>query len=427
MSKATLASSVASRIASKLTPVIETAVDPVNRFKARAEHYSFHQLVKFISFPFAILFGANAVPYIRGTDDSNFIFGWRLLAHVGPYHVPRLVEKEEWLKSLKSLSQANDLKLVESEIAQLLTNIEVLTQRRMAVKKMVKRYGFEVFIPIFENLASPPPLNTHRKSHSHFEANLRVAMDVVCATPARERKLDCGIIENFLTNNSDLWESTEESSKRFREYRALILLKLLQNDENVKAAKKSPVIKSFVLSEIGPSKHEPFPAFPIVPLLYQFKTEKLGFEHFDIIRRIRTMLELPVSEEEKQIVRKSLALEHKLDLVNFEQLVYLTICYASLRVVPLISEYSVKVLSRAANVIARSVLGATVLETTYRAEEHLIQTAPWYESSGLTASAAVASANILVGALVLRYFPYCGVPWCMIRAKDSFSDTFRFI
>jgi hypothetical protein len=98
-----------------------------------------------------------------------------------------------------------------------------------------------------------------------------------------------------------------------------------------------------------------------------------------------------------------------------------------LRVVPLISEYSVKVLSRAANVIARSVLGATLLETTYRAEEHLIQTAPWYEASGLFSSAAMTASNVFFGALALKYFPYCGVPWLMIRVKDSFSDTFRFI
>lgn len=424
-----MSTSVVSRIAAKLNAAIQTAVDPAQRFKTKFEkHYSFFQLAKLLSLPAALAFALNAVPFLRGSDD-NFFYGWRLLAHVGPYHLPRLVEKEEWKSSLERLGKANELQLIESEIAQLLSNIEVVTQRRIAVKKIVKKYGFSVFTPIFENLAAPPPVNTWRKSQSHFEANLRIAMDLVSATPARERHItNFTVIENLLTNNKDVWESDiNTDSKRFREYRALILLKLLQNEQNLELAKKSQIVISFLNSELPLSKHQPFPSLPLIPFLHQFKTEKLGFEFLDVIKRIRILMELPVSDEDRKTARKSLTLQHKLDFSNFEKLVYLTICYASLRVVPLISEYSFKVLSRASHVIARSVIGAALLETFYRAEEHLIQSSPWYESSGLFASSAMVSTNILIGILVLKYFPFCGIPWAMIRVKDSFSDTFRFI
>jgi len=423
-----MAASVAKRIAERLTPAIETAVDPKNRFLAKFQNYPFLTLAKFLALPVGLVFTLSTVPLVSNTKLTSF-WGWRILAHLGPYHIPRLVESEEWKLSLEQLAKASELQLIESEIAQLLSNIEVVSQRKMAVKKITSKFGFSVFVPVFQNLAAPPPVNTWRKSQSHFEANLRVAMDLVSATPARERKLDISVIENILTNNKDLWESDLNiDSKRFREYRALLLLKLLQNESNLESAKRSDVVKSFLDSEIAFAKHQPFPALPLVPLLYQFKVDKLGFEFIDIIKRSRELMGLPRVEEEKaDSTRKSLALEHKLDFVNFEKLVYLTICYASLRVVPLISEYSVKVLSRAANVIARSVLGATLLETTYRAEEHLIQTAPWYEASGLFSSAAMTASNVFFGALALKYFPYCGVPWLMIRVKDSFSDTFRFI
>jgi hypothetical protein len=140
------------------------------------------------------------------------------------------------------------------------------------------------------------------------------------------------------------------------------------------------------------------------------------------------MMGIIIDDDEKKINRKSLHLQHKINFVNFEKLIYLTICYSSLRVVPMISEYSFKVLGKAGMLVGRSALGAAFLETIYRGQEHVIQSAPWYDSSGgLIGSAALAASNIGVAAVVLKFFPFCGLPWFMMKFRDSFADSFRFI
>jgi hypothetical protein len=283
----------------------------------------------------------------------------------------------------------------------------------------------KIFLPIINNLSAPPPVGTMRKGQSHFEANLRVAMDVVSATPAKDRQVPISTIEALITNNKESWEAeTNEDTKRFREYRAVLLLKLLQNDENLKHAKNSGIINEFLTNELTHSQHKVFPTLPLMPLLYQFKTEKLGFEYVDIVRKLLNMVNI---ETDNTNMRKSLKLEHKIDFVNFEKLVYLTICYASLRVVPMISEYSFKVLSKGGSVVARSVTGAALLEAWYRGEEHLIQSAPWYDSTSIVPSACMGVSNIVFGAFVLRFFPFCGLPWLMMRIRDSFADSYRFL
>ena len=417
---------MANRIAERLTPVIETAIDPKARFTTRFESYPFSDLLKMMSLPIGIAFCLNMWSFVRKSDDISF-YGWRVLAHLGPYHIPHIVENGAWKRSLETLGRATELQLIESEIAQLLTDIEVVTQRRVAVRRIVKQEGFKIFLPVFENLAAPPPPGTIRKSQSHFEANLRIAMDVVSATPAADREVPISVIESLILHNQDSWESVaNDESKRFGEYRAVLLLKLLQNEKTRIEAKNSNVIKKFLTEAETRSTHEPFPTLPLMPVLYQFKTEKLGYEHQDVIRKIQSMLEMQSSEISTQ--RKSMKLEYKIDFINFEKLVYLTICYSSLRVVPMISEYSWKVLSRAVSVVGRSVLGAAVLETWYRSQEHVIQSAPWFDSDKkILTSACMSISNIMIGAVVLRFFPFCGVPWLLMRARDSFSDSYRFL
>ena len=422
-----LAQNISSRIAGRVNPVIETAIDPKYRFSTKSESKSFTELMRLVSIPAGVCFILNLVPFVTEKDTPT-VYGWRILAHLGPYHVPHIVEGGKWRESLQLLEQANELGLIESEIAQLLTDIEVVTQRRIAVRRIVAKDGFRIFLPILKNLANPPPINTLKKGQSHFEANLRIAMDVVCATPAKDRQVPLSVIESLLTNNKDCWESeTSEETRRFREYRLLLLLKLLQNHENLKSAKQSNLIKSFVLDEAKVAKHQPYPTLPLMPLLYQFKTKQLGFETVDLVRKILSLLDIKSTQEDLP-KRESLSLPWKLDFVNYEKLVYLTICYSSLRVIPMISEYSMKVLGRAGYLISRSVVGASVLEATYRGQEHIIQSAPWYDGGGgVVGSSVMAVSNILVGALVLKYFPFCGLPWFMIKFRDSFVDSYRFL
>jgi len=428
MYRSRLRSCVASRISARLNPAIDTAVDPSTRFKTKFEgaQYSFMDLARMMSIPVGIVFVLNLIPSLSKSDESTF-FGWRILAHLGPYHVPRIVDQGRWKSSLQELGQAEELNLTESEIAQLLTDIEVVTQRRIAVRKIVKESGMKIFLPLFTNLVAPPPRGTTRKGQSHFEANLRIVMDVVSATPAVDREVPLEVIEALIQNNRESWESTaNEDALRFREYRAVLLLKLLQNETNLLNSQNSKVVTEFVKNELPHAAHQVFPTLPLMPLLYQFKTEKLGFEYIDVIRKLSHMLGLEIPDN--KAARKSLKLEYKLDFVNFEKLVYLTICYSSLRVIPMISEYSMKVLGRAASLIARSVIGGALLETYYRVQEHVIQSAPWYEARySVIPSACMAVSNIFVGAVVLRYFPFCGLPWLMMRAKDSLSDSFRFL
>jgi hypothetical protein len=420
-----LLDSVAARIATRLNPAMDTAIDPKTRFTTRFESYPFQLLLKIVSVPVGIAFVLNAVPFLQSTDDKT-LFGWRALAHLGPYHIPRIVQHGEWRESLKKLNDASELQLIESEIAQLLTDIEVVTQRRVAVRRIVKDHTMAVFSPVLRNLAAPPPVGTVRKGQSHFEANLRIAMDVVSATPAKDRIVPLDVLESIIANNKESWESeANEDTSRFREYRAVLVLMLLQNTENLSLAKNSDIVKNFVVNEVKHAFHKVYPTLPLMPLLYQFKTEKLGFEYIDIVKKLGSMLEVPL--EDSLPSRKSMRLEYKLDFINLEKLVYLTICYSSLRVVPMISEYSMKVLSRGVGLIARSVLGAALLEGVYRTEEHVIQSAPWYDSESLLPSACMAVSNIFFGALALKFFPFCGLPWLMMRIRDSFSDSYRFL
>jgi hypothetical protein len=418
--------SISSRIAGRVNPVIETAIDPKYRFQTRFETMKYGEILKFLSIPAGICFVLNLVPFINNNDTSS-IYGWRFLAHFGPYHVPKIVEGGKWREALTLLEEANDLGMTESEIAQLLTDIEIITQRRVAVRRIVSKEGFPIFLPILKNLASPSPINTTRKGQSHFEANLRVAMDVVSATPAKDRRVPIALVEAIVENNRDCWESdNSEDTRRFREYRLLLILKLLQNIENVEQAKQSEKLKSFILEEAKVARHQPYPTLPVMPLLYQFKTKNLGFETVDLVRKILKLLDISIQEDLPK--RESLSLPWKLDFVNFEKLVYLTICYSSLRVVPMISEYSMKVLGRAAYLIARSVAGSAFLEATYRAQEHIIQSAPWYDGGGgVFGSAVMSTSNALVGALILKHFPFCGLPWFMMKFRDSFVDSYRFV
>jgi hypothetical protein len=418
-----------------LNPARDTAIDPSFRFKSRYETENFLTAFNVIGIPSAIAF---VLLTVTPGDRSSTIFGWRLLAHLGPYQVPELLKNGRWKSALEQLERSNELQLIESEISQLLTDIEVVTQRRQCVRRIVSEHGFSIFQPVLTNLSSPPPINCTKKGQSHFEANLRVAMDIVTATPAKDRTVPIEVLENLITHNKELWESTgNEEVMRFREYRALLLLKLLQNRENAIAASESKLIREFLDAELIAGEHVKFSTLPLMPLLYQFKTEKLGYEYSDIIWKCLRLLDQARGSEGSVDVpptRKSLTLDHKIDFLNFEKMIYFTICYASLRVIPFISEYSFPVLKIAAGVMARSVLGVSILESIYRFEEHVIQSRPYFEvfSSGsrlgcIAASAGMVIAHTFIGAFVLRKMPFCFAPFALMKIRDSFTDSFRFL
>jgi len=293
--------------------------------------------------------------------------------------------------------------------------------------------GFEFFLPVFKNLSSHPPINCTEKGQSHFEANLRIAMDIVTATPAKDRRVPLEVIEDLITNNKSLWESkSNEEVMRFREYRALLLLRLLQNRENAVDASKSSIVRKFLLSELPEGRHFKFSTLPLMPLLYQFKTEKLGYEYADVIVRIWGLVfgNEPLGDGIPIPQRESLKLDHKLDFLNFEKMIYFTICYSSLRVIPLISEYSFSILKRAGGLMMKSVLGVAALETIYRAEEHVIQSRPYFEATpamSIASSALMVATHTLLGAIILRKFPFCYAPFALMKIRDSFTDSYRFV
>lgn len=409
--------SVSARISARVNPVRATALDVQSRFRTKLDSAPSAQLAALVGVPSGLLF------LLTSTGDGSQTWqGWRWLAHVGPYRVPDLVETGGWKSSLSKLS--DDSSLTDAERAQALTDIEVVSQRRMAVGEIVKKSGFSVFFPIFTSL-------TKSTTQSIFEANLRIAMDLLAAVPAPDRTLNIRTIESILAN--PMWEqfAQNEDSKRFPEYRLLLLLKLLQNEGNLQAAKVSVAVAQFLKAQDASSAHSPFPALPLMPLLYQFKVEKLGYETFDIVRKIRAMLgEVCVGEEKPLIARKSLKLDAKLDFVNFEKLVYLTLCYSSIRILPMISEYSFPVLKGAGMTMAKSVFGVALLDVIYRTEEHLIQLAPFYQCRGLAAMTAAAGMVLLHGAAgiwILRKFPFCFLPFALTKVvRESFADAYRF-
>jgi hypothetical protein len=409
-----------------MNPVRETAIDPRTRFVTKYETIDWRTIFSIVAVPTAVVFVTLSLPH-----DVRSVHGWRVLAHAGPYQVPDLVRAKIWKSSLELLDQAELMGLTESEISQCLTDIEVVTQRRFAVKRIVDENGFKIFSPVLKYLSSPPPTGCKEKGQSMFEGNIRVAMDVVTATPADQRAVPVEVIEDLVRNNKTQWESTaNEETMRFREYRMLLLLKLLQNPDNAKNACESKIVRDFIESEKPNSGHVKFSCLPLMPLLYQFKTTKLGYEFSDIIERIETILG---TSPPSPAPRESLSLPSKVDFANFEKLVYLTLCYSSLRVIPLITEYSLPVLSGAGRVMAKSVLGAALLETVYRAVEHVIQSRPYYESADQGGAGKFISSGTLVGAqaicvaVILKRFPYCFAPFALMKLRDSFVDSFRFI
>jgi hypothetical protein len=411
--------SISARISSKLNPVRLTALDVNRRFDTHGK--SFSDCFRVVLIPSVVAFGVTTMLWLK--DDKRSVCGWRVLAHLGPYQVPSLVASRGWERALDSLGRADELGLMESEIGQLLTDIEVVTQRRQAVREIVAQYGFEVFRPVFVNLSSGD-IN----GQSHFESNLRVAMDIVCATPAKDRRVPIDTLEKLVSRNKKAWESrSNEEVMRFREYRAVLLLKLLQNKDNAVEAKDSKIIAEFLASEQAEAQHVKFSTLPLIPVLYQFKTDKLGYEYSDILWRIE---DLRGSSADPSPNRISLSLERKLDFQNFEKMIYLTLCYSSLRILPLISEYSVVVLKNAGSVMLRSVMGVCLLDAVYRTEEHVIQSKPFYDNntkSRFLLSACMVLAHSAAGGTVLRSFPYCFAPFALMRLRDSFSDSFRFV
>ena len=402
-------STISSRIASRINPVRESAVNPSARFVTKFEGFSNNQLVALVAVPSAVFFlGSFLLP-------TNNVIGWRFVAHVAPYRLPSLVETGLWRTSLVALS---DPDLTCAEISQLLANIEIVTQRKLAVRTISKEAtDLNLFTPIFNQL------NT-TSSQSNFETSLRIVMDVVSATPARNRKVDSTVLESLWAPSTSWWTSDRDSdTMRFAEYRLLLILKLLQNEKNLQVAKKSSEFQFFLTQQNF--QHIPFPSLPLLPILYQFKTEKLGFETFDIVRKIRTMMGI---SSENLNFRKSFSLAEKLDFINYEKLVYLTICYASIRILPMISEYTFPVLKSAAGVMAKAILGVTILDLWYRAEEHVIQSKMYWENHGTVLGPAVMVATHCAGlALILKRFPFCFAPFIVTKlVREAFADSYRF-
>lgn len=401
--------SIAARIAQRINPVRETAISPSTRFVTKLEAIPIRQLAMYVCVPSVIGFGVLAM-----IERPRTMHGWRFLAHVGPYQVPALLSENAWRSSLEKLGDT----LTSSEISENLANVEVISQRKLAVREIVKSEGFGIFWPVFLNFKRVA------NSQSNFETNMRIAMDLVMATPAQKRHVSSEIIDQIL----DL----QCIDNRFPEYRLLLLLKLLQNPENLREAKKNKKLENFLAEQDKLALHSPYPALPLMPLLYQLKTEKLGFETFDIIRKIRTMLG-HVSLPNKDLARRSWRLDWKLDFENFEKLVYLTICYASIRILPMISEYSFPVLKSAAFVMAKSVMGVALLDLWYRAEEHIIQSRTYFEAAKKSFPQRLMGPCFLVAAhcgwvvFVLRRFPFCFAPFMVTKmVRDSFSDAYRF-
>ena len=420
--------SISSRIAHKVNPIRTEALSVNNRFRTKYSEKSIGECFKVVLGYSVVGFGVTTMMWLM--DDKSTISGWRLLAHLGPYQVPSLVASGGWKRALDRLDQVEELGLTESEIAQLLTDIEVITQRRQAVRRIVDEHGFSIFLPVFKNLSS----NEEILGQSHFESNLRVAMDVVSATPARDRRVPLYVIEDLVSKNKNRWESkANEEVMRFREYRALLLLKLLQNEDNAKMCRGSEILNEFLVNEKEESFHVKYSALPFIPFLYTFKTEKLGYEYIDILERINTAaVGVTQTSQPPTQPRLSLKLDSKLDYQNFEKMVYLALCYSSLRYIPLISEYSLPVLKQAALGMAKSAIGASILDTIYRIEEHVIQSKPYFESSRDSKSALIVSGMIVgihtcAGAVILRYLPFSFSPFLLMKFRDSFTDSFRFV
>ncbi len=108
---------------------------------------------------------------------------------------------------------------------------------------------------------------------SHFDAQLRIALDIICATPPNQREVPIDFIQKLVSTNENLWKVDPRSD----EARAILLYKLLHNTENCIKAKECEEVKTYL------EKHGDF-----IPMVSDFEWRKnlYGHESHDILRKL---------------------------------------------------------------------------------------------------------------------------------------------
>jgi hypothetical protein len=350
------------------------------------------------------------------------LLGSRYVAHLGPHPIPGLIRVRDDLEM--ELFKLDDPFAYEHERTESLLAIEAVTQRRMAVVDIVKRRGIEWFLPVLFDLVTE---SEHadigiNKSQSHFDSQVRIALDIISATPAADRELPIEFFKKLVSTNSAVWKG----ESRAEEARAILLYKLLHCPANCAKVRGCEEVERFIQEEGG---------FIESVSDVQWRKDLYAHENHDILRKCAGLINkntraidfggetFPIPEAQE---RKSPSFQTKLDLRSLEVSAFYYTVWPMMRFMIVTGYDSMNKGSAFARVLASAWMGGALLEGIYRAEEHLIQT-KWYYENSVLASLGMVFSHCAVTALVLTRCPYVFAPYLILRFRDSTADTFRFV
>lgn len=351
--------------------------------------------------------------------------GWRVVAHLGPYQMPNFVRAKVYEVPLRRLSEPL---LLDYERATALGRVEQMSQRHFAALALTQGAAHDmhpmcVLEPIFLELFSPLAADAFTldsassapaSAVSHKAAAARIVFDVVGALPVEERTVPPWVLSGLVSTRGAPWDEGPQGE----ELRATLSAQLLASSTNCQIAADLPEVCNYV-QQLGFKDKE--------DTMWPLKAYLLSGETPDLIRRSALLIsrQCPnVVEVPPRRARDTPSLQVKRDLRNFWTTTLLTASWATFRAWR--GTFDAKAFLAIARACGGAFAGMGVLEILWRSEEHVIQSA-WYFEDGaamLAVSAAMGFLNCVACAWAFRYAT--AVPFLVCRlAKDDFMDAHR--
>ncbi|CEM12320.1 unnamed protein product [Vitrella brassicaformis CCMP3155] len=207
-------------------------------------------------------FDKEEVPY----GMLQQVLSSRIVSHLGPYCLPHIVRSPVHDTALNLV--ADDL-ILDHERSNALDVIEGITQRRAAVRELLRikeeqvadgllsykasptgldsavkpsdfggddndeteglvRRGLMCFWPVVKDLVRNQTLGGASKPYSHLESQTRIILDLIAEMPPEDREVPYWWLKALVNQHSKLWGQTPSNE----ELRATLLCKLLQCPAN---------------------------------------------------------------------------------------------------------------------------------------------------------------------------------------------------
>jgi hypothetical protein len=345
----------------------------------------------------------------------------RIAAHLGPYQVPNLVTARMHEEPIRTLAEPL---LLDHERTRALARLEQLSMRTLAAQRMTPLgeeggSSLRALEPLFLDFLAGAPLDVADRalsaSASHNTTALRIFFDVVCATPPEERTVDPQVLHGLVTARGQPWDSGPQAE----EVRVALLLLLLQSPDNCRAAASLPELCAFVQQPGFKQKEDTF-----LPL----KSYLLSGETPDLLRRCVRLINKhcpgTIEAPPPRARRDTPSLQLKHDMRNFWTTALLTGSWASFCAWRGVANASA--LLALAKSVAAALGGVFVVESLWRGEEWMIQSARYFEDPAVmfAGSAGMCLVNSVVWSWAFR--SAVAVPFIVCRViKDDLMDAYR--